>query len=162
AAASGRPRRPPVWLMVAAFSAASAAVALGWLDYRAGKVAEAARQARAAAVVDSERLFSYDYRRIDADIAETKRRLTGQMASDYAKTSAPLATLAVRYKGVVTASVSAAGIVRADADEVVVLLFLNQETTQSQVSTRKVDQNRVRVTMKKVDDDWRIAKAEAL
>ncbi len=156
------PARPSPWLIGAVALAVVAAGVLGVLDLRTVNSADAAREAQAAAVTDTQLLLSYDHRRIDADVAAARQRLTGSFADEYAKTSKALIPIAVQYKAVVRASVSAAGIVRADGDEAVVMLFVNQSTTSTRIQGTKVDQNRVRVTMRKVADDWRIAKVEAL
>jgi Mce-associated membrane protein len=138
------------------------AAVLGWQDVRARQTSAAADQALAAARTSAETLFSYDYRSIDSDLAAGRKVVTGQLAKDYADTSQVVKPQAVANRAIVDASVSAAGVVSAAPDKVVVLLYLNQATQNKNVSGTRMDYNRVRLTMVPVGGDWRIARAEPL
>ena len=51
----------------------------------------------------------------------------------------------------VTADVASSSVVRASQNRVVVLLFVNQTTTSTRLEGPKVDLNRVRLTLDRVD-----------
>ena len=52
--------------------------------------------------------------------------------------------------------------VRAAQNTVVVLLFVNQTTTSTRVDGPQVDLNRVRMTLTRVGEDWKISAVTAL
>lgn len=155
-----------VVLSVLVVVAAALAGVTVWREFGAGNRAEAidraGRQAVMAAERDAQVILSYDYRRIDADISNAKQRTTGQFAKDYADTSRALVSVAKRYRVAVRATVLASAVVRAKSDEVVVLVFVNQSTQSTRIQGAKVDQGRVRMTMRRVGTDWRVAKVDAL
>jgi Mce-associated membrane protein len=68
----------------------------------------------------------------------------------------------VQYHVVVKAEVAAQSVVSATADQVVVLLFVNQTTTSTRLDGPRVDLNRVRLTLVKVDGTWLVNKVVAL
>ena len=93
-------------------------------------------------------ILSYDYRHLDADFAAARKALTGSFASDYrATTSKMVRPGAEQYHVVVKAEVAAESVVSATADQVVVLLFVNQTTTSTRLDGPRVDLNRVRLTL---------------
>jgi Mce-associated membrane protein len=53
-------------------------------------------------------------------------------------------------------------VVRASANRVVVLLFVNQTTTSTRLDGPKVDLNRVRMTLDRVDGTWLVSDVDAL
>jgi Mce-associated membrane protein len=146
--------------------ALSALAAFGLVAYRANRDAsvEAGRdQAVAAAQVSAVAILSYDYRHLDADFAAGRKVLTGSFARDYAATtSKAVRPGAVQYHAVVKAEVAASSVVSATADQVVVLLFVNQTTTSNRLDGPRVDLNRVRLTLVKVDGHWLVKNVVAL
>ena len=149
-------------LAVLVVLAVGAAGWLFWLDHRATATERARRDGLAAAISGAQTILSYDHRRIDADIAAASRLSTGQFRTDYADTSRTLAPVAKQYKAVVKATVKASSVVRAEPARVVTLLFVDQATQSTRVQGTKVDLARVRVTVVKGGDGWRVAKVEAL
>ncbi|KOG07108.1 hypothetical protein [Streptomyces viridochromogenes] len=170
---SGRPRRRRLLTVVlGALSAAGlAAVAvLGW-QYLEGRQAESARaDAIAAARKAAPVVLSYDYRHLDRDFARARIHLTGDFRDEYGKTTKTVVgPTAEKYHGVVKAKIAApatgapaASVVSASPDEVVVLLFVNQVTESTQVSGARVDLNRVRMTMSRTGDGWKVSAVDAL
>jgi Mce-associated membrane protein len=116
-------------------------------------------------------VLSYDYRRLDADFAAARGHLTGAFKDEYGRTTGKVvAPTAKKYHGVVRASVvkppdggaPAASVVSASPDRAVVLLFVNQVTTSTQVTGERVDLNRVRMTMTRTPDGWKVSAVDAL
>jgi Mce-associated membrane protein len=140
------------------------ALGLVALRVRSESRVEAARgQAVAAAHDSAEAILSYDYRHLDGDFAAARKVLTGGFARDYAATTSKVVRPgAEQYHAVVKAEVAASSVVRASAEEVVVLLFVNQTTTSTRLDGPRVDLNRVRLTLVKVDGTWLVNNVVAL
>lgn len=120
-------------------------------------------EAVAAAESRTVDLLSYDYRHLDRDFARAEAGLTGRFAKDYAKTTeSAVRPTAEQVHAVVKAEVVSSSVVRAAQNEVVVLLFVNQTTTSTRVDGPQVDLNRVRMTLTRVGDGWRISAVTAL
>ncbi|TXS47749.1 hypothetical protein EAO75_18645 [Streptomyces sp. uw30] len=148
-----------------------AVAVLGW-QYRDGRQTEAARtEAVAAARKAAPTVLSYDHRHLDRDFAKARAHLTGDFSREYAKTTTTVVgPTAKKYQGVVKATIAApasggtpaVSVVSASPDEVVVLLFVNQVTESTQVSGSRVDLNRVRMTMSRTTDGWKVSAVDAL
>jgi Mce-associated membrane protein len=123
---------------------------------------QAATEAMAAAGTAATAIFSYDYRSFDASVANGMRFVTGDFADEYAETTEALRPAAEHEQAVVRAEVSAAGIVEAATDRVEVLLYVNQYRRNVNISSEKVDQNRVVLTLIPVDGQWRVSHALAI
>ncbi|MET7915118.1 hypothetical protein ABZU45_04095 [Streptomyces avermitilis] len=166
----GRRRLLTTTLCVLLVACLVAAAVLGW-RYREGARAEQARgQALAAARQAAPVVLSYDYRHLDRDFAAARARLTGHFRDEYRKTTTTVVgPTARKYHGVVKATVAAptggspaASVISASADRAVVLLFVNQVTTSTQVSGSRVDLNRVRMTVALTSHGWRVSGVDAL
>ncbi|MEU8849428.1 hypothetical protein AB0C70_24965 [Streptomyces sp. NPDC048564] len=169
----GRPRRRRLLTVVlgALVMAGLVAVAvLGW-QYRDGHQTESARAAAVAAARKAAPvILSYHYRHLDRDFTRARAHLTGDFREEYEKTTKTVVgTTAKKYQGVVKATVAApatgapaASFVSATPDKVVVLLFVNQVTKSTQVSGSRVDLNRVRMTMSRTDEGWKVSAVDAL
>ncbi|MFF7767733.1 hypothetical protein ACIPIU_39505 [Streptomyces massasporeus] len=166
-------RRRPLALLLAVLLVAGlvALAALGW-QYRDGRLTESARtEALTAARKAAPIVLSYDYRHLDKDFSRARAHLTGDFRDEYGKTTKTVvAPTAEKYHGVVKARVAAPGsggapaasVVSASPDKVVVLLFVNQVTESTQVSGSRLDQNRVRMTMDRTGDGWKVSAVDAL
>lgn len=140
---------------------------LGWEAHRTAGPAPvvATRDDAVASAREAARLvFSYDYRHLQKDFAAGKAVTTGDFSKEYDRTTSKLSDdFAPRYKAVVSADVSASSVVRESGDEVVCLVFVNQVSTSTLVTTPKVTQSRLEMTMRRGDDGrWRVAKIDAL
>jgi Mce-associated membrane protein len=164
------PRRPgmPGWLRAGVVALLVAAVAVGGVllvqqrDHdarqRAGQQALAAARSAAVAVL------SYDHRHLDEDFAAARALTAQPFTAEYERTtSKAVRPVATKNAAVVKASVSAAGVVRAGTDRVVVLAFVNQETTSTRLQRPQLDQNRVELTMVRASDGrWLVAGVKAM
>lgn len=139
---------------------------LGWKVFRpAGSPAVQASgsQALTAAREAARLVFSYDYRHLDQDFTAGRAVTTGAFQQEYDRTTKKLVDdVAPRYKAVVSADVSEAGVVRATEDQVVCLVFVNQTSTSSLASTPKITQSRLEMTLQRVEGTWLVAKIDAL
>ncbi|GHH88913.1 hypothetical protein [Streptomyces capitiformicae] len=144
---------------------------LGW-QYREGRRAEQTRgEALAAARKAAPVVLSYDYRHLDRDFARARTHLTGSFRTEYGRTTTKVVgPTARKYHGVVKATVAApsggglpaASVVSAGPDKAVVLLFVNQVTTSTQVTKSRVDLNRVRMTLTRTSEGWKVSAVDAL
>jgi len=163
----GGGRTPSGWLLAGLAVLLVLAVAgmgtLVLLDRRAEAAQRAGDQAVRAAAPAATRILSYDYRHLDADFAAGRALTTGAFAGQYARTTRDAVTsLAARTKATVVAQVASTAVQRASADEVVVLLFVNQTTTSNRLERPQVDQNRVEMTMVKKDGHWLVSQVRGL
>ena len=161
----------PAVLGVVLVAALAAAAVLGW-QYRQGRQAEQARgEALAVAGKAAPVVLSYDYRHLDRDFSRARALLTGHFRDQYGKTTkAVVAPTATKYHGVVKATVAtptdggapAVSVVSATPHRAVVLLFVNQLTRSTQVSKPRLDLNRVRMTLTRTSDGWKVSGVDAL
>jgi Mce-associated membrane protein len=149
---------PAGWLLVAIAVVAAlvvgacAAISAGGASE--ATVADATRQAQAAAERAIVPVLSYDA----TDMAGSQQAADAYLTADYRKEYDKLFTVLEENAGrtgtVVTAQVVASAVVRSGDDRVSVLLFVNRPTTNKQVKNPVVYKDQVTVTMQKVGDSW--------
>jgi Mce-associated membrane protein len=155
-------RRGTIALAVAVLVVAVAVGALWLRTDEADRRSADARAATTAATTAAQVIFSYDYRTFDAGVAKAKPYLTGDFAKEYEQTTASLKATAQQEQAVVQAQVSAASVVESTGDHVELLLYLNQYRRNTNISGEKVDQNRVVLTLVRVDGGWKVSAASAI
>jgi Mce-associated membrane protein len=152
-----RTRRPvPAWLL--AVLAVLTALALGAVVYLVSQpsddsIADATTQAQGAAERATPVILAYDFRRLDQDQAASDALMTPSYRKEYDRLFAAIKENADAVKPVVTATVVASGVIRADADRVEVLILVDRQTVNV-AGTQPVSNDQVRVTMEKDGDDW--------
>lgn len=150
-------------VLLAAIAVVAAIGAYLWYDTsRLGNEQNASRDALAVAPAAAAALFSYDYRTFDASVANGRSFASGGFADEYAKTTASLKDVAVQQQAVVTAQATVAGVIDTSADQVDVLLWVDQYRRNVNITGEKVDQNRVVLTMKLVGGQWKVTGASAI
>ncbi|WP_175409062.1 hypothetical protein [Streptomyces sp. TRM64462] len=174
---SAKRRRPLARIVTPALAVLTAAALTGTallaLEYReAHRTAEARTAATAAARKAAPVILSYDHRHLDRDFKAARAHLTAPFLDEYTKTTRTVvAPTAEKYEGVVKATVAkpatgdttpAVSVVSASPDKAVVLLFMNQVTTSTQVTVPRVDLNRVRMTLVRTDEGWKVSAVDAL
>jgi Mce-associated membrane protein len=109
------------------------------------------------------KLYSYDYRQIDANINEQLQLTTGDINNQIKSDTAPaLKQLAPKVKAIVQAVSVDAAVVDDSGSDVQVLIFLNQAVNSSLLPAPRLDRNRVVATMRLVDGQWKVAGIKAL
>jgi Mce-associated membrane protein len=148
-----------------------AVTVLGWKYGDARQTDRARAQALTTAQKAAPVILSYDYRHLDRDFDAARGHLTGSFRDEYRRTTTKVvAPTAMKYKGVVKATVvkpagggaPAASVVSASPDRAVVLLFVNQVTSSTQISGPRVDLNRVRMTLTLTSGGWKVSAVDAL
>jgi len=110
-----------------------------------------------AAVGNVATVLSYDYRHLDQDFAAADRLLSPKFRKKYDSTTAKgVRPLAVRYKTITTADVSAAGVIDVSANRALVLVFVNQTSTNTQLAAPRLDRSRIRVSLVRTGGHWLI------
>lgn len=160
--ASASRRTLTVWAVVVSLLVLGTGVV--WL---LGHRHQAAEEARREALDSANKLvvetLSYNYRTADDDLKRASSHLTGSFRDEFTQLSQTLVLPSAKKNGISTrADIVSAGVISADADRVVTLLFVNQTTKSKSRSEAKVDGSRLRVTLHKVDDRWLIADLKPL
>ncbi|CAL9461569.1 hypothetical protein SUDANB106_02669 [Streptomyces sp. enrichment culture] len=173
AAAGPAPRRGRLLAVLAllVLTALAASAVLGLRHREAELTHQARSEALAAARKAAPVILSYHHKRLDRDFAAARKHLTGSFRDEYERTTAKVvAPTAEKYKGIVKATVAgpeggapAASVVSSSPDRVVVLLFVNQVTESTQVSGgSRLDLNRVRMTLTRTPQGWKVSAVDAL
>lgn len=151
---------PAVVAVVAVLlSALAAAAATRRSDDLSGSVGDrdAVAQALSAATEEVATVLSYDYRHLDQDFAKATAVLTPRFRKEYLATTAKgVQPLAEKYKAISSAQVTAAGLVSGGPDRAVVLVFVAQTATNSQLAQPRLDRSRIRTTLVRSGDRWLI------
>ena len=123
-------------------------------------VAAATAQAHAAADKLAVALTSNDPDSFDATDQAILDGTTGEFKEQYEKTSNDLRQVMRDTKTRSSGKVIDSAVQSATADEVVVLLLVNQTVSNATVPEPRVDRNRMKMTMTKVDGHWLASKVE--
>lgn len=136
-------------------------------SYRVGTVGDddalAATKAAAKAMPVA---LSYDYRSLDTSLDKATALMTAGFAKEFRSTfDKTTRTMATDKQAITTALVRGAGVVGSVHDSrATVLVFLDQVLVSSKTKKSgdplKVSQNRVHVSLRKVDGRWRVSDIE--
>lgn len=136
------------------------AVVLGLRVRTDARVADARDEAPAAAERAAKAVLAYDYRTLPADRKRASSFLTPSFRATYLKNFSLLEKqkdgtpgAAVQTKTVVTASVLGSGVMDAEDGVVRVLVYVNQ-VSKKPAKDPQIFQNRVTMTMEKVENRW--------
>jgi Mce-associated membrane protein len=102
-------------------------------------------------------VLSYDYRHLDEDFARATAELTPRFRKSYLSTTAKgVRPLAEKYKAISTAQATAAGLIEGSADRAVVLVFVAQTATNTQLTAPRLDRSRIKTTLVRSGNGWLI------
>ncbi len=150
------------WLILIAILAVTAV----WLrhDEQSSTSDQSVRIAAvAAATTSAEKLLSYRAGTVSADLHTSERLLAEPFKSKFASVMSTIVTSAKKGQISTSAVVSAAGVVKTSGrSHVVVLLFVNQNTTSGQSLTPKQQGSRIKVTVIKNGGRWLISELKAI
>lgn len=133
---------------------------LGWQLWQSRQVAEAGQQARDAAVSYAQVLTSIDSNKVDENFDQVLAGATGEFKDMYSESSMQLRQLLIDNKASAHGVVIDSAVQSATKNTVVVLLFVDQSVSNAQVPDPRIDRSRIKMTMQKVDGQWRAAKVE--
>jgi Mce-associated membrane protein len=156
-----RKRRVRIALAVTAYVCAFvAAAALGWQLWCEHTVSAAGEAAKEAAITYAQVLTSIDSDHVDQNFADVLNGSTGDFKDMYTKASVQLRQLLIDDKATAHGVVVESAIQTETTDKVVVLLMVDQTVTNAARPDSRVDRNRMKMTMEKVDDRWLASKVE--
>ena len=157
-AATDNPRRAARLL---ALVVAGLAVVTGLLAYqlwRYQRTERATQEASAVAADSVDRLLSYNFVTVDHQVVDTEGLLTGGFKSSYADLVAKqIAGPAKAQQVAVQTQVVAHSVVSGSPDEVVLLLYLNQQSEAAAKPDPTLTGSRLRVTLQRSSDKWLIS-----
>lgn len=133
---------------------------LGWKLLQAHQVSQAAQQAQAAAVSYAGVLTSIDSDKVDENFNQVLAGSTGEFRDMYSKSSVQLRQLLIDNKATAHGVVVESAVQSATKDKVVVLLFVDQSVSNTSVPDPRIDRSRIKMTLEKVDGQWRTSKVE--
>ncbi|MFC9892740.1 h domain protein [Nocardia sp. NPDC127579] len=100
-------------------------------------------------------MFTYDFATVDKELPKAAEALSPKFRADYLKLiNQAIAPGAKEKQLTVRATTQAGGIVSAETEHAVVLLFLNQVTTSKDSPQGTTTGSRVRVALDKSEDRW--------
>lgn len=154
-------RRVLVGVVVAVFIAALALSGfLGWKVWQADQLSQASKQAQDAAVSYAQILTSIDSDKVDENFNQVLAGATGEFKDMYSQSSMQLRQLLIDNKASAHGVVVESAVQSAGMDKVVVLLFVDQSVSNTTVPDPRIDRSRIKMTMEKVDGQWRASKVE--
>jgi Mce-associated membrane protein len=121
-----------------------------------GATAEVSGQVRDAV----ERVFSYDFARLDDNERAAAAVITGPFALDYQHQFTRVRELAPGQQAVVVATVPALAVKVLDGDRAIVVVFIDQQANRGGQAQPLVAAGRLRVTAQRVTGSWKIAEVE--
>ena len=121
-----------------------------------GTTAEISGQVRDAV----ERVFSYDFTRLDDNERAAAAVIIGPFAADYRRQFARVRELAPGQQAVVVATVPALAVKVLDGDRAIVVVFIDQQANRGGQTQPLLAAGRLRVTAQRATGSWKIAEVE--
>ena len=119
----------------------------------AGTTAEVSGQVRAAV----ERIYSYDFARLDENERAAGEVITGSFAADFRQQFSVVRELSPEQQAVVVARVLHLAVKVLDGDRAIVVLFLDRQASRGIEAPQLSVGGRLTVTAERVDGRWKIA-----
>jgi Mce-associated membrane protein len=165
-----RPSRLPWYGALAVGALIVAALVIDGLWWQSNRRHEALNSARGDALVAAtsaaQKVLSFDYRTMSADVARAKATATGPFLTQYEQASASLVKEVGPAKAIVQASVQSGSVVNASHGQITVLLFVDQASVRQDSGQKtpvtRIDQARVQMTMVKQHGRWLVAQLTSL
>lgn len=134
--------------------------ALGWMVFQQRQLNEARDEAQRAAVSYAQVLTSIDSANVDDNFKQVLDGATGEFKDMYSQSSVELRQLLVENKATAHGVVIESAVQSASKDKAVVLLFVDQSVSNTKLPDPRIDRSRMKMTMEKVDGQWRTSKVE--
>jgi Mce-associated membrane protein len=136
-------------------AALGASAVLGWKVWQERQQEHASEQALAAAVSYAQILTSIDSDKVDENFKQVLDGATGEFKDMYSQSSTQLRQLLIDNKAAAHGVVVESAIQSAARDKVVVLLFVDQSVSNTNIPDPRLDRSRIKMTMEFVDGRWR-------
>ncbi|RZS31221.1 Mce-associated membrane protein [Herbihabitans rhizosphaerae] len=157
--AEPRPRWRRIVLAAVLAVLLGAAGFLGYQWYRLDRIESTRDGALTAAKQYATDLASYDHTRIAENFAVVSKNATEKFTKQYEQVSAVLTKLIQDHKATSLGNVLAAGVTSLDEDDAgrdraVVVLFVDQNITNTNSPETRADRNRIHMTLVNDGDHW--------
>lgn len=119
----------------------------------AGTTAQVAGQTRDAV----ERIYSYDFARLDDNERAARKVITGPFVQDFGKQFGRVRKLAPQQQAVVVATVADLAVKMLDGDRAIVVVFIDQQASRGTQTQPLLVAGRLTVTAERVEGSWKIA-----
>lgn len=133
---------------------------LGWQNKSHRDIEAAGAAAQRVAQDYAATLTSVDSNNLDANFAAVLDGSTGEFHDMYRQSSAQLRQMLLARKATGHGVVIDSAIKSATKDQVVVLLFVDQTVTNTDVPDPRIDRSRIVMTMQQIGGQWKAAKVE--
>ncbi|WP_050760900.1 hypothetical protein [Aeromicrobium marinum] len=140
---------------------AVALVAVWWSGRTARAELSAGQAALEVATMRAEQITTYTAATLDEDQSWVAEGATEAFAAEYAAANEPLREVIVGVGASARGEVLGAGVDVVDADEVVVVLFVDQTVVQGTTGEPVTERNRVVLTMLQRDGEWLVDDLES-
>lgn len=107
-----------------------------------------------------ERVFSYDFARLDDNERAAAAVITGPFARDYQVQFARVRELAPGQQAVVVATVPALAVEVLNGDRAIVVVFIDQQASRGSQTQPLLAAGRLSVTAQQVNGSWKIAEVK--
>ncbi|HEY6421792.1 MAG TPA: hypothetical protein VIY28_00815 [Pseudonocardiaceae bacterium] len=171
-----RSGRRVVWVAALVGLSAVLVIALGLAAWFRGETNQLSGSAAAsnAALVDVrttaqvtgqvrdavQRVFSYDFARLDDNERAAGNVITGPFAKDFHQQFARVRELVPRPQALVVATVPALAVKVLDGDRAIVVVFVDQQANQGPKVQQPLAAVRLMVTAERIDGSWKISDVE--
>lgn len=156
-----RPRPAALALVVALLLVAAAGV-FAWMKINELQARAAApEQARQAAMRFAADLGTYDYRDPAGNFRLVAEQSTNNFSGQLQQITEAMTPLLQQTKATSKGSVAAAGVVSADEQKAVVVLFLDQTIENTNTEQPRVDRSRMQLTLLNDGGGWQLEHVEA-
>ncbi|MFD6197330.1 DUF3329 domain-containing protein [Mycobacteriaceae bacterium NPDC060252] len=150
------------WVRYAAFGAVAAILVgalvfsgvVGWKVWQQHQIDAAGEQAQAIAVPYTEILTSVESDNIDENFRQILNGATGKFKDDFTQASIQLRQLLIDNKSGAQGKVVNSAIESKSTDKVVILMMVDQSVKNVNVRDQRIDKNRMKITMVKIDGRW--------
>ncbi|MFC4053030.1 hypothetical protein ACFOY4_25380 [Actinomadura syzygii] len=140
-------------VLTVALGAGTTALALKVREQHATETA--AKEASFAASRAAQKLSSYDYQTLDADLKEASATTTGKLHTQYDKLAAELRATAIQRQAVSNTTVLKVGVESATPEKVVALVYANRSSATKDDKQQSLPESlRIRLTMVEKDGKW--------
>lgn len=146
-----------VGLIVLIVALVAVAGFFGWQTYSNAATARAQADALASARTYAADLSTYDYRSLSGNFKKVTANSTGEFGQQYGKVSQNLTKLIQQYHATSKGTVVRAGISEGTGSRVVVILFVDQQITNTNSKQPRVDRNRMQMILVKSEGRWMIS-----
>jgi Mce-associated membrane protein len=127
---------------------------VGMKVWRQHQIDAAGEQAQAVAVAYTEVLTSVESDKIDENFRQILNGATGKFKDDFTQASIQLRQLLIDNKSGAEGKVVNSAIESKSTDKVVILMMVDQSVKNVNVRDQRVDKNRMKITMVKIDGRW--------